>query len=501
MTIADLTLGEEKLLARKIRELVEPNGAATDRMTKEIELRRLILSEENIIVNGMAEICEILKSRYSDKTISRLISKIQKTVVLDCSICNLPTNDLMELIFNGTQNNLITSLTFDELLNLSKKPGKSKVDIDSTFNAHLLYMKILEDSTSENFTCVNIPKKTYVDTQLIEYCTENKYSLYTYDMLMGLRAKSHHIDVTIFNKIPQEKILHYEPSFDKDSKNIILDTDLLKTVTLKDVILAAKSINGAKFILTSDFVSSLEPLKETPSVKDFILFLANDISNESYSIYLNPKESSASIAEIAKKHNAIFFTSDINKCFSFRSKLFEHFKLVSTSETMFFLENASFHTSSTHASKKGKSIEKQLTNLNNKPKDCDDLIEPTIHQKGFTKQINEETNCFASIPYCSEDNCISKFDIPHSEKVWILDNTGSEISLKKKKNVKLDSGYTIIHGINKNTDFYEISVYNFIKQKNRDISILMFSTEFVKGTADCILPAYKIFAKRLIAET
>lgn len=481
MTVADLSFSRKKLLARKIRELLEPDGVKSEKITKQIELRRLILSEENIVIDGMADVIKILNSNYSQKTITRLLSKIQKSVVWDTSICHLPIQKLNTLFYQAEKNNIISSLTFNELFSLSQNKDASPEDRQ---HAKFLYMSILEDTDSKYCTTVNITKTTYVDTQLIEYCVENNYSLYTHDLLMGLRAKCNHIDVTIFNVINEAEIPKYNPN--PNGKNIIIDIDTLRSVDIKDVVCIAQEMNAGKFIFTYEFIEAIEKHKGSKYVKTVSAFLGYD-SNNKYSIYLNKEESAFSFEELAKKYNATIFTNDTDKCFDYKTRCVD-FKLVSSVEDRQFMEKLSNSLNS---------LEIPATNvvINCSNNASSDTSNDTSNNASNQASVKKQVYC---IPHCFPQNkALYVHNLPINEKLWVLNNENVEISLKDQRKIKLDSGYTIIHGINTLKDGYTLTAYRVVKQAGTYIGLIVFSTEFYKGSVDCVDPKYKHYAKSL----
>lgn len=469
MTIVNLPENRKKLLAQKIRALVEPYGAATQKIISEVEIRRLILEEENITIDGMAEIIEILNANYtSEKTIERIVSKIKQSVVWDTSICNLPTETLNELFYKSDKSNIITSLTFDELLNLTSKT-ELEAGARNITNSQFICLSVLEDTKSEYCISVNIPKTGYVDTQLIEFCAKHNYSLYTFDMFMGLRAKSNHIDVKIFNDIVTEYI--YTPSNNSEGKDIILDIDVLENSNVEDIVSIAENIKGKKFVLTNQFVEEIEKQKDNDRIRKFALFFLYDAKND-YSIYLNPSESSGTITELSKKYDAIIFTSDIQKCFSFKTQYHNNFKLVTPIEARQFMEN----------------IAKTLESTNS---------------ASDTTTTNTNLNTIYSIPhYANQTNSISTKNLPVNEKIWVLDNANNEIIISKKKTFSLSAGYTVIHGINSLKGNYEIKAYKVIPGDNFcGTGKLIFETQYEKNSVNTVEQKYRHFAKVLTVLT
>lgn len=298
MFITDLTLAQKNTLAQELRTLIK-----NETIISENKLRRFLQLQKNISFLGISEIKDLLRNHYNNSTTNKLMSKIKKSVVWDTSICKMPLRTLESLFY--TTNPIITTLTYNELLQLSSS------NKDDSETSRKIIQNIINDKDSLYSTVVNIPKQNYVDyvdDQLLEFCLTNGYSLYTADQVMGLRARVRNINVSIFHKLEELNI--YIPN--KHGKNILLDVDLLhSSVSLKDIIHTAELIGANKFILTYEFADALESFKT--EFRNLIHFFVLDESDE-YSIYTN----SCDTNKIITQYNAIIFSGNLNHCINYK---------------------------------------------------------------------------------------------------------------------------------------------------------------------------------------
>lgn len=304
LSVENLSATKKKLIARELRKFLEPAGAKGKKTSLSEGDVKKKAEELGVCIKNVKELQDILSANFNQQTIQRLTRNIKKSVVWDCSICNLEPAKLEELFRSDAVENIITSLTMEEIVRLSNSlENSSKQNIS---NANFLKNAILEDVNSKYCKAVLLQKSDYVDNHLLNFCSDNGYGLYTFDYSMGLRAKIRGIDVTIFNKCVTKNIPKYTPV--PDASPIILSSDLLKNMHLKQIIQQATELNGGKFLLTTDFVEELDVKKTLYSIRHFILFLLVD-TNNSYTMYLNCNSSDSSIFEIAKKYNSITLRS------------------------------------------------------------------------------------------------------------------------------------------------------------------------------------------------
>ena len=480
MTTSKLALTTRKNLAQKIRKLVEPEGAKSKTTIKEIEIRRLFKQEVNVIITGISEVIAILETNYNEKTVARLISKIQPSVVWDASICNLEIQQLQDLFYDQTKNNIFTNLTVDELDTLTHNTSSNHE------KAKFLCHAVSQDNESTFSTTVTLFKNnenSYVDTVLLKYCQINNYALYTHDYRMGLRAKSKHIDVTIFNNIDFTNIPKYTPSTNSCSKHILLHSDLLNnSISLQNILSIAEKINGGKFILTTQFIEKLEKIESNELIREFIHFFLYD-ENSEYTIYLSESECEEKIVEIAQKYNAIIFTSNIKTAIYLKSIMCKY-EIILSDSTKAFIEKINYQTSAvTDTSKQDNS--KQTSS------EQDIIID------------NNKKIC--KIPYyIYKTKSISLKRVKLNEKIWIF-NAHEQIIPTKCKFLKLSPNNKIIYGLNHLNEYYEIHVINIINvvesYKNKLMGEEVFSAKFSKDTVNTIPSQYRYYANSLILST
>ena len=278
MLITELNFTHKKALAKEIRCFVEPDKAQTTRIIREAELRKFFAQKE-LTMHGISDVEIILKSNYNEKTISRILSKIQKPIVLDTCLCNLNEAKMEELILNSDCGFIITTKVYKEIIKLSSS-GDPTIN-SSVQTAQKLLNLILEDSESNYCSIVDIPLKDidgYVDNQLLAFCKKNDYTLYTYDYTCGLRAKARGINVQIFTAFNKATKRKYVP--DPTGKNIILSKDILRRMRANNIIEIATELGANKFILTKEFVDYIEELKDDCLISDWIQFFVADENND-----------------------------------------------------------------------------------------------------------------------------------------------------------------------------------------------------------------------------
>lgn len=276
MLITDLSTTKKKALAKDIKELIEPDKAQTVRLLKETELRKFLKSRG--FIANLSDIVDLLNSCYCEKTVNRLISKIQQSVVWDTSISRLTIQKLGELLYRNPRMNIFITPVLEEL-----KKKISEDDVANSTKFKYLYYSILTDTNSEFSTIVNYQSTSkYTDDTILHFAKENMYMIYTCDHTLGLRAKSRQIPVSIFNKLSDANIPQYTPV--KNGKNLVLAPDLLNNVSLNEIIKIAHVIHANKFVLPVNFIEELERTKNNPSTREFINFFVKD-ENEDYTIF------------------------------------------------------------------------------------------------------------------------------------------------------------------------------------------------------------------------
>ena len=515
MLITELANTNQKALARELRKIVESNKAQSKQVLKETEIRKL-LCKKGLTYYGISDIIAILKTNYSDATVTRLLSKIQRPVVWDTCICNISSQELTNMFYNEDIDSIITTAVYDELLKLSISSEKNKSGIDNAFN---LVSVILDDIDSKFCTIVDLPKDTctnhYVDNQLLWYCSENNYELYTHDYVLGLRARAKNINVKIFTSFNEEKILKYSPN--SSGKNIILNIDLLNIVSLPDIVKAAEKIGANKFILTHEFVEALEDTKTKNQNSYLIHFLVLD-SDYTYSFFLSEDETS-DVSELAEKYNAVVFSSDIKQCLEYRMNYIPY-KFVTPSDTIAFknriasaLALSPYYTS-------------DLVYEDNLDEDKDDVPENDCTEMTVSDDVslapmvisteNESNDTNLSI-VSEQPQKISSTLIPHykpknhqipvknlslHEKIWVLDENGNELTAEFKNGYDAFPGYTVIHVFNTLNDSFKLNVYKIMNSNVENYSSKLISLTFTRENLDNVVSAeYKSFARRAVLLT
>lgn len=548
MSVSYLSEAETRRLAKEIRKILEPANSTKSELILEGEIRRHISLnyDSRIQINGVSDILDILASHYAPCTLKRLESKIKKGAVLDTSICNMETEDLLKLFYeNGEYVNIITSLTFQEIQRLAFS-GKL-----NHHNATVLMNCILQDVNFEYSMTVPLqPCDTYVDTDLLDYCSTNGYALFTYDKRLTLRARSRQIRVYYLNKKIASPY-HYSPN--ASGKDVILDESLLTSEhSLEDIISDANTLGCKRFLITRDFVEALEKENDRRHIKNFISFLLAD-ENGDYSYYIPSHETSAevvpltetacevlSMEALAEKYNAIVFTADPKKAFNFRISYSSCFWYVASCGERRIIQKAmhkknfpllhkpnplssNFGKSSANLDKStGSSIapvsndslhnDSSNTNSDTEPISCssqkaDSQVDGSIGEKVASKSsINKtpEVNRFVKVSFrkdndifCwipglnQETNCIKK-RIRTAEKIWVLDNMGRFVELQSAIKVQ----FSVIQCINGLDGHYYINVYNVVEHKKALLGKLIYSKAFSRDTFKEITPEYRDYAEK-----
>lgn len=532
----------KRQIAKDIKKFLEPEGASSSTTSRtESEVKRFIEANHKISIYEIGSIKDILEAHYSERTVRRLLSKVKRCVVWDASICNVGTQKLLQLFYeNEGVENLITSLTFNELLNLVK------ANTDNSRNAKILVNCLLNDASSNYCRTVNlVQNNSYVDTQLIEFCEQNLYSLYTYDKCMALRAKAHRVNVQYLN--PEVKQFSYTPN--EYGKDILLDESVLYR-SLEQIVTHAQNLGARKFLITKSFVDALESNKELTYTQHFIHFLLADLNDGNYSTYISEHKSQVvsdnekgldlqNTEKIANKYQAIIFTANYNRAFRYKCNNTSFFYIPSWSDlnTLKSLPISSFLTS--NACLDQKLCEEQtlheytdeincstslcedcdaVLNQSSNPTQSDDLLTDDVslesnYESAEDSEYSEtpETNRFVRIISSDNSNVLCKLPLFNNKKrifdgrknlnemIWALDANMAEINLRKYG--KVGNGITIVHCINGLDGMYYINVYYTVNMNNKLCGNLIFSYSYKKEDIPNIPKEYKTFAERIMLMT
>lgn len=468
MLIENLPLADKQALAKEIRVWIESNAQA-DRILNECELRRYV-KRKKITLNGIRDIIEVLESNYTPKVVERLISKIQKSVVWDTCLCRLPLKKLNELFFESSENIIITTAMYQELVRLAYSSTKNDSDVEVAKSAIL---NILEDTSSTHCTVVDVPPGDYVDTALLNYCEKNGYSLYTCDFTMGLRALARGIKVTIFHDLDPFKITSYTPN--PLGKNVVLGTELLEKATLANIVSSAEKIGANKFILTYEFVELLERAPIKSRYRDLIRFLVID-DNQRYSMYI--PESITELTDIVEKYNAIVLSDDMDQCMMFKMD-FIPYKFIGTN--IFNKSNVSSANSSSSGT-----TDKTSGNADAK-------------SNSHVKSNNSKDS---KIPYYNpQRNTLSIKRMPLTERIWVFDGQNNQKTSLDKKTFDAMPGDTVIHGSYNLNGSYKLNVYEIVNNAGKKSGKVLFSSSFKKDSTDTVVAPYRHYAKLMTMTT
>ncbi len=443
-----MTKTQTRALARDIRKMIEPDKARTTRILSECELRRTLINKDKLHISGIYDVVQILQSAYKQVTVNRLLTKVQKSIVWDTSLCRRPMNELKESFFNSESNIIITTDMYDELLKLANS-SKNDEDVQT---ARELALLILEDTDSNHCVIVDLPKESYVDNQLLHYCIINQCELATCDYLLGLRARARGINVKVFHGITE--VNKYFPN--RMGKNVLLSKDLLENqIPLSEILSMATSLGANKFILTNEFIETLEKEPARTKYRDMIRFFVYD-EDRNYTIYPDIEESD--IKDIALKYDAIILSSSLKACIEYKVK-FIPYRLVST------------------------------------------CLEPTTQKPKKRSSDNDGVTGVAIPHYANQTNSISMKKLPINEKIWVLDGSKQQMKPSDKKAFEVKPGFTVIHGVNK-LGYYKLDVYSIVANSSgKNIGKLIFTTEFQKDTVDNVDMLYRHYAKLLTIMT
>lgn len=442
MLFTDLSTTKRKALAKDIKDLIEPDKAQTTSLLKETELRRFLKSRG--FIANLGDVVQLLKAFYCEKTVNRLISKIQKSVVWDTSLSRLTIQKLGELLYCNPRTNIFITPVLREL--------KAKINEDDITNAtkfKYLYYSILSDTNSEYSTIVDYQGNSkYTDDAILQFARDNMYMIYTYDHALGLRAKSRQIPVSIFNKLNDTIVSKYSPV--SSGKNLVLTQEIATNISLAEIIKLAHVLHANKFVLTCDFIEELERNKNTPLTREFINFFVYD-ENEDYTIF-SLYEDCSKYNTLCQKHNAIVLTSNEDCAISLKQQHVPYHIILNPTIIKFLEEKGTQVTLSYQATNKTQEEAKKLV----------------AEGESKTTPVLITSTASVRIPYYSPRYDSVRFKPANAthEKMWVLDDSNNEVKpdnpSSKSLNYKAIPGYFIIHGDNKLDGTYSLTVYKII---------------------------------------
>ena len=477
MLITELSNAKKRKLARYIRKLIEPENAQSTHIIKETEIRKSI-SKLKLTYYGIYDLISVLKTNYSEKTISRLVSKIQKSIVWDTCLCLLSSQQLTDLFFNSKYENIITRSVYDELLKLSLEKND---DPKSSENAFRLITNILEDTDSKFSSLIDLPPdilyNSYVDNQLLSYCEQNNYTLYTHDYVLGLRARSRNINVKIFTNFDEASIEKYIPT--SNGKNMILDCGLLNQVSLSDILATAKSIRGNKFLLTQKFIECLENNSIKRNNRDLINFFVHD-SDNNYTIYLSEK---ANLSKLTEEYNAIILSSDIKQCITYKN-YFIPYKIVYPKDTTIFEKSILSTLKSSPYSNYNNIIKDDITE-NVSENIADDQNNDPLKSNLVCKNTQKNIRMYVPPHYIVQTHQVNISRLALNEKMWVLDEHGTDLTSGTISKIYLSTNYTIVHIEDSMNGFYNLTVYKIVNKKAKcclKVTSISFTKDTIKST-------------------
>jgi len=475
MLITELNFTQKQALAKEIRRFVEYDKT---KIIKETELRKFFM-QKKLKMHGISDVKNVLKSHYAPKTISRILSKIQKSVVLDTCICNLSIEEIEELLSNEDFNFIITTDVFKEIIRLSTS---SEDKVANAKTAQDVLNLILKDSESSYCTIIDVPSQEYVDNQLITYCKENDYPLYTCDYRLGLRAKVRNIDTKIFTNFNNSDVQQYVPN--PSGKNIILCKDIISGSSLDNILSIATEMGANKFILTDELVESLEIMKASISYDNMAIFnswihffVADESDNY---LFFSEYDSNNSLKDYVEKNNAIIFSKDLKTCMDYKMNYIPY-KFIN-----FAVQKVSINSLSEIAKVK----------TNNVSQNCD-----SEELKNLVTDINNNS---AIIPYYKpKGHVLSLANIRKDEEVFVIDQFGEEVKPNFKKEIILYPKYRVLHfrkAAKKTLKPYKITVFSVLNLQTSKYSSAIYSAYFAKNELnfDGLPQEYLRYARKLL---
>lgn len=319
-TLESLSQEETKALAKELKNLIDSSttNSSTNRTTDSAISEREFLNlfaTRDIAYEGISCVYKLLSSSYAVSTCNNLNKKIPKnSVVCDTSISNLSVQKIYEILNQSSEYLLFPTVVMAEIQKTLKKLNPS----DKNYNSFCYLLDtIINDFESNRIGIIQIPNvSSYTDDSILSFCKENNYRLFTYDYLLGLRARCQKVNVTIFNQLLDEKIKEYEKR--PNGFNVILSEDLLESSCLSDVIKTLNTLCVNKIIVTSKFIDHAEKLNHSYScddksrLREFINFLVYD-EDENYCVFTDlsfDESSDDSLRHFCNEHKAVVLTAD-----------------------------------------------------------------------------------------------------------------------------------------------------------------------------------------------
>lgn len=503
MLITKLSLTHKQALAKEFRCFIEPDKAQTTRILKENELRKF-LSSKGYSMYGISDVKIVLKTNYNSKTTSRILSKVQRAVVFDTCLCNLSIEEIKELVLKSDYNFIITTAVYKEIIKLATLEDETHTN-KSIQTAREILSFILEDAESNYFTIINIPSSSYVDNQLLSYCKENNYILYTHDYRLGLRAKCRNIETKIFKDFDSSEVSTYVPN--PAGKNIILSKDVINCTNLNNILKAATEMKANKFILTDTFVDYIEIMKDKLYIADWIRFFVADDSDNylSFSQYSHNNN----LRDFVTDNNAIIFSADLVNCMKYKIS-FIPYKFIDFSSNKKFLNNAKFNvskdeshsaatTAKTHDNQTNSSnISVWEVNKSDSEKTNEKLKNSSTPNATQSFTTNTVANDTAIIPhYKPKYHSLSLTDLRNNEAMFVINQSGEEVTPSFKNGFNIIPGYRVIYiWKNDSKKNLKITVYNVLNHHHSRYSSVLFASYFEKSDLSEIPTEYHSYINR-----
>ena len=452
MLLTEFSCRKQQAIARELKKYIEQEN----RLIKESELRQL-LNKYDINAN-LKEITNLFKSFYVEKTVEKLVSSIQLSVVWDTSLVSLEINKLYELFHNPSQTNIFISSVMKEL-----EQKVSETPINNSRKFKYLYYSILSDANSEHSIIVDYESNnSYTDDEILQFAQEKMYHIYTCDYTMGLRAKSRKIDAIIFNKINETDTPKYTPT--TDGKNIIITSEIVKSLKVEEVIKIATLLEANKFILPFEFIETLESEKNNALIREYVAFFVFD-EKEDYTLFAS-REDGSDYSTICKKYNALVLTKNTSMAINLKKNHIPYYFILNQYELSLIKKinmevNEDFPNSS-----------------NNEPENNETLNsneEVTSVQLSKIPNYNPFSN---TVKY----NPIGKTN----EKIWVLNGSEKEVpptgNFFPTQSYTALPGFYVIHGINNMDGTYSITIYQIIEKNSFKTGQILGQYSFVDET-------------------
>lgn len=474
MLITELSTTQGQALSKEIRRFVEHDKTQRDKIVNEAELRKFLV-QKSIKMQGISDVKKILASHYCRKTTSRILSRIQESVVLDTCICNLSMSQIEDIVSNQNYNFIITTDVFKEIVKLSKC---SDSEVHNVKTAQELLNFILSDTESAHFTIVDVPTQEYTDNQLISYCVANDYLLYTCDYTLGLRARVRNINTKIFLNFNTSEIKQYVPN--PSGKNIILCKDIVFDFSLNNIIAIATEMGANKFILTDMLIEELEKNRKstanyinTERLNEWIRFFVADNSDDY--LILSECDTEEPFKNFVIENDAVIFSSNLTTCMQYKMGFIPYRYISHTSQDKFSNTLADISNA-----KKEEALASQSNNT--------ELI------KSIPFDIN---NTNTIIPYYKPKDCILSLANKHdNEEIFVIDQFGTEVPPSNKKEIILLPKYRVVYfyKLAKKSDKpIKITVFELINTNSSKYSHVIYSAYF-SNKDECLTEFPKEYA-------